>query len=80
MTHSVQVGAYRQVENAEQQVARLTAKGYPARMLKFEDSRRRSWYTVRIGDYSDVESARFMADEFARREKMPGVVRPFGRL
>ncbi len=35
---------------------------------------------VRIGDYPDVESARFMADEFARREKMPSVVRPFGRL
>ncbi len=80
LTHSVQVGAYRQVENAEQQVARLNAKGYPARMLKFEDSRKRAWYAVRIGDYPDVESARFMADEFARREKMPSVVRPFGGL
>lgn len=80
MTHSVQVGAYRQIENAEQQIARLTAKGYPARMLKLEDSRKRAWYTVRIGDYPDAESARLMADEFARRERMQSVVRPFGSL
>jgi cell division protein FtsN len=80
MTHSVQVGAYRQIENAEQQVGRLTAKGYPARVLRFEDSRKRVWHTVRIGDYPDSESARFMADEFTRRERLPSVVRPFGSL
>jgi cell division protein FtsN len=80
MTHSVQVGAYRQIENADQQAARLTAKGYPARVLRLEDSRKRPWYTVRIGDYPDAESARFMADEFMRREKMPSAVRPFGNL
>jgi hypothetical protein len=80
MTHSVQVGAYRQIENAEQQVARLAAKGYPARMLKIEDARKRAWYTVRIGDFPDAESARSMADEFTRSEKMQSVVRPFGSL
>jgi cell division protein FtsN len=80
MTHSVQVGAYRQIENAEQQVARLIAKGYPARMLKLEDSRKRAWYTVRIGDYPDAESARIMADEFEQHEKIQSVVRPFGSL
>lgn len=80
MTHSVQVGAYRQIENAEQQVTRLAARGYPARVLKIEDSRKRAWYTVRIGDYPDAESARFVADEFTRRENMQSVVRPFGGL
>jgi len=33
---------------------------------------------VRIGDYPDAESARFMADEFTRREKRQSAVRPFG--
>ena len=80
MTHSVQVGAYHQLENAEQQAARLVAKGYSARLLKFEDSRKRVWYTVRIGDYPNAESARIMADEFSRREKMQSAVRPFGSL
>jgi cell division septation protein DedD len=80
MTHSVQVGAYRQLENAEQQVARLAAKGYPARMIRFEDSRKRTWYTVRIGDYSDAIAARNAADEFTYRERMPSAVRPIGSL
>jgi cell division protein FtsN len=80
MTHSVQVGAYRQLENAEQQVARLAAKGYPARMIRFEDSRKRTWYTVRIGDYSDATAARNAADEFTYRERLPSAVRPIGSL
>ncbi len=80
MTHSVQVGAYRQLENAEQQVARLAAKGYPARMIRFEDSRKRAWYTVRIGDYPDAEAARTAADEFTYRERMQSAVRPTGSL
>ncbi|MCU0591111.1 MAG: SPOR domain-containing protein [Desulfobacterales bacterium] len=80
MTHSVQVGAYRQLENAEQQVTRLAAKGYPARMIRFEDSRKRAWYTVRIGDYPDAAAARTAADEFAYRERMPSAVRPIGSL
>jgi cell division protein FtsN len=80
MTHSVQVGAYRQLGNAEQQVARLAAKGYPARMIRFEDSRKRTWYTVRIGDYPDAIAARSAADEFTYRERMPSAVRPIGSL
>ena len=51
MTHSVQVGAYLVPENARKQVERLGAKGYPARIFEVKDSRGRSWYTVRIGDY-----------------------------
>lgn len=80
MTHSVQVGAYRQLENAEQQVARLAAKGYPARMVRFEDSRKRAWYTVRIGDFPDAIAARNAADGFTYRERMPSAVRPIGSL
>jgi cell division protein FtsN len=80
MTHSVQVGAHRQKEKAEEQATRLVAKGYSARVLKLEDSQKRSWYTVRIGDYPSGESAQATADEFSRREKTPGTVRPFGSL
>jgi cell division septation protein DedD len=80
MTHSVQVGAFRQLENAEQEMARLTTKGYPARLVPFTDSRKRTWYTVRIGDYPDLESARAKAVEFTHRESMQSVVRPYGNL
>lgn len=80
MTHSVQVGAFRQLENAEQERAYLTAKGYPTRLVQFTDSRNRTWYTVRIGDYPDIESARAKAGEFSRRENMQSIVRPYGSL
>jgi len=79
-THSVQVGAYRHLENAEQQVARLAARGYPARLVPMADSGNRTWYTVRIGDYPTQESARTRAVEFTRREKIQTAVRPFGTL
>jgi cell division protein FtsN len=80
MTHSVQVGAYRHLVNAEQQIARLTAKGYPARLFETKDSGYQTWYTVRIGDYPTAESARTIADEFSRREKMETFVCPIGKL
>jgi cell division protein FtsN len=79
-THSVQVGACRQLENAEYQVARLSAKGYPARLARMGGFGNRTWYTVRIGDYSTRESARSQAGEFTRREGLPSAVRPFGML
>lgn len=79
-THSVQVGAYRHLENAEQQVARLAARGYAARLVPMADTGNQTWYTVRIGDYPTQESARTRAVEFTRREKIQSAVRPFGTL
>jgi cell division protein FtsN len=80
MTHSVQVGAFRNFENAQHQVMHLIYKGYPAQLVEIKDSRDRIWYTVRIGDYPTVESARTRAHEFTRREKIQSVVRPVGSL
>jgi general secretion pathway protein A len=77
MTHSVQVGAYL-VPNARKQVELLGAKGYPARIFEVKDSRGRSWYAVRIGDYPSREAARRQAEEFTRREQASSVVRPVG--
>ena len=79
-THSVQVGAYHHLENAEQQVARLAARGYAARLVPMADTGNQTWYTVRIGDYPTQESARTRAVEFTRREKVQTAVRPFGTL
>jgi general secretion pathway protein A len=78
MTHSVQVGAYLEAENARQMAARLTAKGYAARILTIADARGRVWHTVRIGDHPSRPAAQSQAEEFSRRERMPTVVRPFG--
>lgn len=80
MTHSVQVGAFRRFENAQQQAMFLIEKGYPAQIVDIMDSENNAWYTVRIGDYASIESARSRAFEFTRREKIHSVVRPFGHL
>lgn len=78
MTHSVQVGAYLYLENAQQVAAQLKARGYAARILKISDAKGRLWHTVRIGDHPTRQAAQAQADDFRRREQQPSVVRPFG--
>jgi general secretion pathway protein A len=78
MTHSVQVGAYLYLENAQRVTAQLTAKGYPARIFNSTDAKGRTWHTVRIGDHPSRQAAETQAEEFSRREQMKTVVRPFG--
>ena len=78
MTHSVQVGAYVYLENAQQVAAQLNARGYSARILKIMDAKGRTWHTVRIGDHPSRQAAQAQADDFRRREQQPSVVRPFG--
>lgn len=77
MTHSVQIGAYLQVENAQQATSRLKAKGYAARIVEIKDAGGRTWHTVRIGDHPSHQAAQAQADEFSRRERQQSVVRPF---
>jgi len=80
MTHSVQVGAFRAKEYADHLVGQLTAKGYSARIVSVLDSRKQTWLTVRIGDYSSREAAKIEANAFSAREKMETAVRPFGKF
>lgn len=80
MTHSVQVGAFRRRTQAKKLVGTLRQKGYPAVILSIKDSQARTWYTVRIGDFSSRESAVQYAYEFTTREKMESAVRPFEKL
>jgi type II secretory pathway predicted ATPase ExeA len=80
MTHSVQAGAFLNIEYAEEVVEQLKGKGYPAQIVMVKDSMGRSWYTVRIGDYPSKEEAQAEADAFSALEKMETAVRPFGKL
>ena len=80
MTHSVQVGAFRRRNLAKNLVGTLKQKGYPAGILAVTDSRRRTWFTVRIGDYPSRDAAVQHANEFTSREKMASAVRPFEKL
>jgi type II secretory pathway predicted ATPase ExeA/cell division protein FtsN len=77
MTHSVQVGAFRRTENAEDLIAQLAVKGHSARAVEISDSRGRLWFTVRIGDHPTLESAEKQAGMFMEEENMEAFVRPY---
>jgi cell division septation protein DedD len=77
MTHSVQVGAFRRAENAEDLIAQLELKGYSAQIVEIPDSQGRFWFTVRIGDHLTLESAEKQAGMFMEEENMKAYVRPY---
>jgi general secretion pathway protein A len=77
MTHSVQVGAFRSIENAEDLIDRLEAKGYSARIVEIPDRQGRLWFTVRIGDHPTFESAEEQARIFMENENMRTFTRPY---
>jgi cell division protein FtsN len=77
MTHSVQVGAFRRTENADDLIAQLAVKGYLAQIVEIPDSQGRLWFTVRIGDHPTLESAEKQAGMFMEAENMKAYVRPY---
>jgi cell division septation protein DedD len=77
MTHSVQVGAFRRTENADDLIAQLAVKGYLAQIVEIPDSQGRLWFTVRIGDHPTLESAEKQAGMFMEEENMRAFVRPY---
>jgi cell division protein FtsN len=80
MTHSVQVGAFLIKKNAEMITSKLGKKGYDARIVIFKDSKKRTWHTVRIGDYPSRAIAREYADAFTAKEKRESAVVPVDNL
>lgn len=80
MTHSVQVGAFLINENAARITSILRKKGYDARIVIFNDSKKRIWHTVRIGDYPSSEIAREYAEAFTANEKRESAVVPVDNL
>jgi len=80
MTHSVQVGAFLIKKNAERITSILRKKGYDARIVIFNDSKKRTWHTVRIGDYPSSEIAKEYADAFTAKETRESAVVPVDNL
>ena len=76
MTHFVQVGAFLNKKNAERITSILRKKGYDAQMIIFNDSKKRIWHTVRLGEYPSSEVAKEYADAFTLREKLESAVVP----
>ena len=66
--YSVQVGAFRTAGRAEAQQDSLAAKGYRPYIYHGPNSKGAMWYTVRVGDFDDVEDAILAAREFRALE------------
>ncbi len=77
LSHSVQVGAFRGTENAENLVARLKAKGYSTRIAEVPDAQGQRWYIVLIGDHPTQEAAEEQARAFTESENMKTFIRPY---
>ena len=80
MTHSVQIGAFLIRKNAEGITSILRKRGYDARIVTFNDSKKRTWHTVRIGDYPSREIAKEYSDAFIYKEKRESIVVPVDNL
>lgn len=66
--YSVQVGAFRTAARAETQQGALAEKGYRPYIYHGPNSKGAMWYTVRVGDYDDVDDAIMAAREFRALE------------
>jgi hypothetical protein len=72
----VQVGAFRNKQNAMKIVRNLNLKGYSAKVVSLTDSKDRLWHTVRLGEYASLNAAKKHAVEFSNQEKMDSNVLP----
>jgi len=78
--YSVQVSACRKKVNAEADISQLLKKGYHPYIFETTDSRGRTWYLVRIGDYPSLKEAGAAAEAYETKEGKDAVVTPSDSL
>jgi len=78
--YSVQVGAFRTQTRAQEHKQLLSAKGYQPYIYPGENSKGVLWYTLRIGDFDQVEEAITAAHEFRALEGSYVVLTDFDSL
>ena len=64
--YSVQVGAFATEARARQHVSELQARGYAPYVFQGGSAAGKTWFTTRLGDYADLETAREAAAGFSR--------------
>jgi DedD protein len=57
---TIQVGAFKDADSAEQVVARLRGQGYPAYQIRSESAEKEVWYRVRVGAFKNRAAAQDM--------------------
>jgi tetratricopeptide (TPR) repeat protein len=76
----IQTGAFQVRENAREQLNKLHALGYDARILELTRAKNVTWYLVRIGTFTDRETAKQTMAEFVKKTGMKAYVRPWNRF
>jgi general secretion pathway protein A len=77
MTHSIQVGAFLEEENARRLVKRLKDSGYLPQIITVQSPDGLSWFSVRVGDYPSIDIALQKAAAFTAVENLAAAVRPY---
>ncbi len=76
----VQLGAFRQEENASLLSRRIAAMGYEAAVVSRVDDKGRIWYLVRLGQFTTSSEANKFASELKIQEHIEAVVRPLDSM
>ena len=77
LTHSIQVGAFLDEENALKLVKQLEDNGYQPQIITVNGPDGLSWFSVRIGDYPSIDIALQKAAAFTAAENLAAAVRPY---
>ncbi len=72
--YTIQVGAYRNKENADAKMADLQQRGYAAYLFEVTDARKRSFYMVRFGQFEGHQEASETLADFKEKENMQAVI------
>lgn len=76
--YAVQAGAFLNQANADKLKTKLINNGFDSRVLTLEDSKKRTWYLVRSGNYENQESAQKALLALEKKLGIKPVVRPSG--
>ncbi|MEO5369839.1 MAG: SPOR domain-containing protein [Magnetococcus sp. DMHC-1] len=72
--YAIQVEASLAAANAHKTIKLLRTRGYEPRLEMAKDTEHHKWHYVRIGSYSDRNSAQTALQAFMEKEKMPAVL------
>jgi len=78
--YAIQVGAFLNQENANRIKKELLQKGVDLRILVLQDTKKRTWYLLRSGDYTNKADAEKSMLSLNEELGIKSVVRPFGSL
>ena len=71
---TIQVGAYRNKQYAENAAAELKRKGYESYIFEDSDSKARPWYSVRFGQFANHKEARAALIAYQQKEQKQAII------